>query len=236
MTPNWSNQMMAKNTRQALAVGLSFILIVASSYGYQNTEAVPGTDAGGAYDAAPMSAGISCSDRAVPGRARCSDIGRRYVSRPGRDRRLLVPPKPAPDGNIAHAGRRQTIVGFEREALTEFPSVLANLAKNLIWTSSLGEAYHKQPSEVMAAIQTLRAKAKAVGNLKSTPQITVIEPTNPPVVSIIRYESALKANKFLLVAHGTAAEVAKAQDILKTTGPAEVNVHSNPEVEAPVPV
>jgi hypothetical protein len=57
-----------------------------------------------------------------------------------------------------------------------------------------------------------------------------------PRDSIIRYESALKANKFLLVAHGTAAEVAKAQDILKTTGPAEANVHSNPEVEAPVPV
>ncbi len=27
------------------------------------------------------------------------------------------------------------------KALTQFPSVLANLAKNLSWTSSLGEAY-----------------------------------------------------------------------------------------------
>jgi hypothetical protein len=45
----------------------------------------------------------------------------------------------------------------------------------------------------------------------------------------------LKADRFLLVAHGTAAEVAKAQEILKTTKPIEVNVHSSSEVEAPVP-
>ena len=82
------------------------------------------------------------------------------------------------------------------KALTEFPTVLDNLAKNLTWTSSLGEAYHNQPSEVMAAIQTLRAKAKAAGNLKSTPQMTVvqqtpqtivIEPANPQVVYVPEY-------------------------------------------------
>jgi hypothetical protein len=56
-----------------------------------------------------------------------------------------------------------------------------------------------------------------------------------PKNSIVRYESSLKADKFLLVAHGTAAEVAKAQEILKTTDPIEVNVHAGPEVEAPVP-
>jgi Protein of unknown function (DUF3300) len=30
------------------------------------------------------------------------------------------------------------------KALTQFPSVLENMAKNLAWTSSLGEAYHNQ--------------------------------------------------------------------------------------------
>ena len=59
------------------------------------------------------------------------------------------------------------------KALTEFPSVLSNLAENLTWTSSLGEAYHNQQADVMTAIQTLRAKAKAAGNLKSGSQITV---------------------------------------------------------------
>ena len=47
------------------------------------------------------------------------------------------------------------------KALTQFPSVLDNLSKNLSWTSSLGEAFHNQQADVMTAIQTLRAKAKA---------------------------------------------------------------------------
>ena len=52
------------------------------------------------------------------------------------------------------------------KALTQFPSVLDNMAKNLAWTSSLGEAYHNQAADVMTAVQTLRAQAKAAGNLK----------------------------------------------------------------------
>ena len=54
------------------------------------------------------------------------------------------------------------------KALTQFPSVLENMAKNLSWTSSLGEAFHGQQADVMTAIQTLRAKAKSAGNLKTT--------------------------------------------------------------------
>jgi uncharacterized membrane protein YgcG len=82
------------------------------------------------------------------------------------------------------------------KALTEFPSVLDNMAKNLSWTSSLGEAYHNQQSDVMTAIQTLRAQAKAKGALKSSSQITVvqqspqtivIQPTNPQVVYVPEY-------------------------------------------------
>ena len=86
------------------------------------------------------------------------------------------------------------------KALTQFPSVLNNLAQNLTWTSSLGEAYHNQQSDVMAAIQTLRAQAKAAGNLKSSPQITVtqpapqtivIQPANPQVVYVPEYNPAV---------------------------------------------
>jgi len=86
------------------------------------------------------------------------------------------------------------------KALTEFPSVLDNMAKNLSWTSSLGEAYHNQQVEVMTAIQTLRAKAKAAGNLKTTsqvtvteqsPQVIVIQPTNPQVVYVPEYNPAV---------------------------------------------
>jgi len=82
------------------------------------------------------------------------------------------------------------------KALTQFPSVLENLAKNLSWTSALGEAYHMQAAEVMTAVQVLRAKAQAAGNLKSgsqitvvqqSPQVIVIQPTNPQVVYVPQY-------------------------------------------------
>jgi hypothetical protein len=82
------------------------------------------------------------------------------------------------------------------KALTEFPSVLDNMATNLTWTSSLGEAYHNQQAEVMTAVQTLRAQAKAKGNLKSSsqitvvqqsPQVIVIQPTNPQIVYVPQY-------------------------------------------------
>jgi hypothetical protein len=46
-----------------------------------------------------------------------------------------------------------------------------------------------------------------------------------PKDSIVRYESALKADKFVLVAHGTADEVSRAKDILRATNPEELNVH-----------
>jgi hypothetical protein len=46
-----------------------------------------------------------------------------------------------------------------------------------------------------------------------------------PKDSIFRYESAVKGDKFLLVAHGTAGEVMIAKELLRITQPAEVNVH-----------
>src|SRR5580658_7142210 len=86
------------------------------------------------------------------------------------------------------------------KALTQFPSVLGNLASNLSWTSSLGEAYHTQSADVMAAIQVLRAKALAAGILKSSsqivvtqqsPQTIIIQPANPQVVYVPVYNPAV---------------------------------------------
>jgi len=50
-----------------------------------------------------------------------------------------------------------------------------------------------------------------------------------PQDSILRYESALKADKFLLISHGTADEVTRAKDILRATSPAEMTVHMTEE-------
>lgn len=82
------------------------------------------------------------------------------------------------------------------KALTEFPSVLDNMANNLSWTSALGDVSYNQQADVMAAIQRLRKQAKDAGNLKSTSQMTVvqqspqtivIQPANPTVVYVPTY-------------------------------------------------
>jgi len=46
-----------------------------------------------------------------------------------------------------------------------------------------------------------------------------------PKDSVIKYETAVKSDKYVIVAHGNQAEVEKARDILKTTDAAEVAVH-----------
>jgi len=47
-----------------------------------------------------------------------------------------------------------------------------------------------------------------------------------PKDSIVKYETALKTDKFLLLVHGTAAEVGKAKDIIENTRPVNVTLHS----------
>jgi uncharacterized membrane protein len=47
-----------------------------------------------------------------------------------------------------------------------------------------------------------------------------------PKDSVVEYESALKSDKFLLLAHGTTDEVARARDIMQTTHPLQVAVHA----------
>ena len=82
------------------------------------------------------------------------------------------------------------------KALTAFPSVLGNMDKNISWTSALGDAYYNQQQDVMDAVQFMRQKAEAAGNLKSTPQQTVtnqgpdvvIQPADPDVVYVPAYD------------------------------------------------
>jgi hypothetical protein len=53
-----------------------------------------------------------------------------------------------------------------------------------------------------------------------------------PKDSIVKYETALKTDQFLLIVHGTAAEVAKAKDIIETTHPAQFSLHPGETAEA----
>jgi Protein of unknown function (DUF3300) len=81
-------------------------------------------------------------------------------------------------------------------ALLQFPSVLDEMAQNIGWTSALGDVSANQQSDVMAAIQRMRAKAYAAGNLKTgqqikvvkeSPDVIVIQPANPQVVYVPAY-------------------------------------------------
>jgi Protein of unknown function (DUF3300) len=74
--------------------------------------------------------------------------------------------------------------------------VLDMLAKNIDGTSQLGDASANRQADVMAAIQRMRAKAYAAGNLKSGDQIKVvqqssnvivIQPANPQVIYVPTY-------------------------------------------------
>jgi hypothetical protein len=90
------------------------------------------------------------------------------------------------------------------KSLVMFPDVLSMMNEKLDWLQKLGDAFLSQQQDLMAAIQRLRARAQASGQLKSTPQQNVvvdqaaatptqttvirIEPTSPEVVYVPSYD------------------------------------------------
>ena len=94
--------------------------------------------------------------------------------------------------------------GFDASfvALVLFPQVVAKMAEQIAWTTVLGQSFTADRNAVFASIQKLRAQAKNVGTLKSTPQqavetkktssgedVIVIEPTNPQIVYVPTYDT-----------------------------------------------
>jgi hypothetical protein len=85
------------------------------------------------------------------------------------------------------------------QALAPLPDVVTRLAHDIQWTTDLGNAFLAQETDVMNAVQRMREKAQAKGNLVSTPQQTVetqvvdskpvivIEQANPEVVYVPSY-------------------------------------------------
>jgi hypothetical protein len=86
------------------------------------------------------------------------------------------------------------------KSLVNFPGVLAMMNEKLDITIRVGDAFIAQQADVMAAVQRLRARAQAEGNLKSNDQQKVIVEAAPavtetvvvqqPSTQIIRIESA----------------------------------------------
>jgi hypothetical protein len=215
--------MMMTDIKKGLSVGLSFVLVGFSLYGYPNPNAIPESEAGGAYDGAPMSAselqGLVAPIALYPDAL----VAQILAASTFPDQVAVADYWLHQNQDLTGTSLTQTVDkqawDASVKALTAFPSVLDNLAKNLTWTSSLGEAYHNQPSQVMAAIQTLRAKAKTAGHLKSnsqitveqqTPQTIVIEPANPQVVYVPIYDPATIYGAPYVTPGYTAEEVAAA--------------------------
>lgn len=60
------------------------------------------------------------------------------------------------------------------KALARYPDVVKWMDENLAWTKQLGSVFVLQPAAVMSGTQRLRTEAIAAGNLKTTPQQTVV--------------------------------------------------------------
>src|SRR5262245_1627640 len=81
------------------------------------------------------------------------------------------------------------------KSLVNFPEVLSKMSDKLDWTQKLGDAFLEQQKDVMDAVQRLRAKAQAAGNLQTTEQQKVIveekvikiESPSPQVVYVPTY-------------------------------------------------
>ena len=54
-----------------------------------------------------------------------------------------------------------------------------------------------------------------------------------PKDSVVQYETSLKADDFLMMAHGSQAEVARARAVLGTTNPLRLDVHSAAKTPEP---
>lgn len=82
------------------------------------------------------------------------------------------------------------------KALVRYREVVDYLDRNLDWTRRLGDCFLDQPDDVLDAIQSVRARARAAGMLADTPQQEVvvetdeicIVPTNPTVIYVPRYD------------------------------------------------
>ena len=60
------------------------------------------------------------------------------------------------------------------KSVAHYPSVLYMMSSKIDWTTSLGQAYVNQSTDVMTSIQRLRALAHSAGNLETNPQQQVI--------------------------------------------------------------
>ena len=86
----------------------------------------------------------------------------------------LVKENPGLKGDPLNEALKQQPWDDSVKSLTTFPQVLGMMSDKLDWLEKLGDAFLSQQQELMAAVQRLRARAQAEGQLKSTPEQNVI--------------------------------------------------------------
>src|SRR5437868_8033414 len=74
------------------------------------------------------------------------------------------------------------------QGLVAYPDVVTRMADNIQWTTDLGNAFLAQQSDVMDAVQRMRAKAQGTGNLKTSAQSVVQTETVPSGKQVIKIE------------------------------------------------
>jgi hypothetical protein len=74
------------------------------------------------------------------------------------------------------------------KAVAHYPTVIYMMADKIDWTTSVGQAYVNQSTDVMTSVQRLRHMARNVGNLVTTPQQEVL--VEDDYISIVPYEPA----------------------------------------------
>jgi hypothetical protein len=82
------------------------------------------------------------------------------------------------------------------KAVAHYPTILNMMDAKPDWTTELGQAYASQSTDVMNAVQRLRAQANAQGNLVTTaqqqvvvePSYIAIWPANPRVIYVPVYD------------------------------------------------
>ena len=85
------------------------------------------------------------------------------------------------------------------KAVAHYPSVIEMMADKIDWTTSLGQAYVNQSTDVSLSVQRLRHLARSVGNLQTTPQQEVlinddyiaIDPVQPQYIYVPVYDPAI---------------------------------------------
>lgn len=84
------------------------------------------------------------------------------------------------------------------KSVAHYPQVLDRMVQNRDWTIAIGQAVVNQSTDVMKAVQRLRAQAKAAGNLESNDKMLVeeepedkairIDPAQPEMIYVPQYD------------------------------------------------